>query len=99
MDEYLTDLLSQTGAVQTGDQDVLRQLKSDLSERVTALINRRLIDALSEDKVAELERLLDEQPDNVEAYQQFMVDNLPNRQEIVNTSLLEFRALYLGVDA
>jgi hypothetical protein len=99
MDEYLTDLLSQTGAVQTADQDVLRQLKSDLSERVTALINRRLIDALSEDKVAELERLLDEQPDNVEAYQQFMVDNLPNRQEIVNTSLLEFRALYLGVDA
>jgi hypothetical protein len=99
MDEYLNDLLSQTGALQTADQDVLTQLKSDLSERVTALINRRLIDALPEEKVAELERMLDEQPDNVEAYQQFMVENLPNRQEIVNATLLEFRVLYLGADA
>ena len=99
MDEFLDNLLAQIGALQTADPEVVEQLKADMSERVAALINRRLIDALPDDKVTGLETLLDEQPNNVEAYQQFINDNLPNKQEIVNATLLEFRALYLGAGA
>lgn len=99
MDDFVNDLLAQTGATVGADLEVEQQLKLDLAERAATLINRRLVDALPEDRVEALNQLLDERPDDVDAYQQFISDNVPSKDEVVAAALYEFRVLYLGARA
>lgn len=99
MDEFINDILAQSGATTTADPEIEAQLRQELSERAATLINRRLIDALSENDTSELDKLLDDRSDDVEAFQQFIADKLPNKDQIVAAALYEFKVLYLGTDA
>ena len=99
MDNFIDEILAQSGAKASADPEVEAQLKADLTERAAALINRRLVDALTDEQTDKLNQLLDDQPDNVEAFQQFIIDNLPDKDQIVAAALYEFRVLYLGSEA
>lgn len=99
MDEFLRQLLIDKGLPEDIDPEVRSQLLRDLSSRAADLINRRLIDALSEQDVAMLDKLIDEKPDDANAYLQFINDHVADKENITASALLEFRALYLGKDA
>lgn len=96
MDEYIEQLLKDAGVPEATDPAVKKQLTADLTARANDLVNRRLIDAMSDEDAAAFDKLLDEQSDNVNAMQQFITDHIPNREKVVGAALLEFRALYLG---
>ena len=51
---------------------------------------------MSEDDLRDFEKILDERPDNAGLMQQFIDQHVPNKEQIAATTLLEFRALYLG---
>lgn len=96
MDEYIQQLLNDAGLPDSVDPEVRAQLVSDLQERAINLMNRRLIEAMSDEDIEAFNKLLDEQPNNAEAMQQFITDHVPNSQQVVTAAMLEFRALYLG---
>jgi hypothetical protein len=77
------------------DAEVKDQLKSDLLGRLEDLINRDLIDELSEEKVSEFEKLLDGGA-NKDELSQFLSSNIENMEAVVTASLLKFRKSYLG---
>jgi hypothetical protein len=99
MDEYIQQLLQDAGLPESTDPEVREQLTMDLTARANDLMNRRLIDAMSDEDAEAFDKLLDEQPENIEAMQQFITDHVSNREQVVGAALLEFRALYLGASA
>lgn len=99
MDEYIEQLLKDAGIPESTDKEVKEQLASDLKTRAMDLINRRLIDSMNDQDLAEFEKLLDSEPDNTEAMQKFIDEHVPDKEEVVARALLEFRALYLGTAA
>lgn len=72
------------------------QLVSDLSNRLIDFINRRLIDAMSEDDVKEFMTLLDQEPVDPTKVQAFMGAHVPDTQQVTMAAMMEFRALYVG---
>ena len=99
MDNFINDLLVQTGAQSSADPEVEAELKAELTERCANLINKRLIEALTDDQTGQLNNMLDNNPNDPEAFQQFITDSLPNKDQVVAATLYEFRALYLGSEA
>ncbi|MDB5166130.1 MAG: hypothetical protein JWM37_202 [Candidatus Saccharibacteria bacterium] len=99
METFILQLLSEKGLPADLDEAVQEQLIHDLSERASNLVNKRIIESLSDEDATALEHLVDTQPENAEAFQQFIAEHVPNQQEITTRALLEFRALYLGIQA
>jgi hypothetical protein len=95
IDQFVEDLIKEKGLPADLDSEVRQQLVNNLTERVANLINRRLIDALPDEKVTELEKLVDTNPQDAQAFQKFMADNVPNQEQVIAAALLEFRGLYL----
>lgn len=77
------------------DPEVMAQIRSDIGERLERRINLALIEHMPEGKLGELEAKLD--ADNDVELQQFYKDNIPNLEEVVATTLMDFRKTYLGV--
>ena len=77
------------------DDDAKGYLVSDLKERLEAQINKALIDELSDEKLEEFNKLLDD--DSVEAttVQQFVENSGVDTKKIVARTALAFRELYL----
>jgi hypothetical protein len=96
MDEFIVELLRESGLSEKTDPGVRARLVQDLGSRASDFINRGIIDAMSMPDALAFERLLDEQPDNLVAMQQFVDQHVPNMQAVVGAALLEFRSLYLG---
>jgi hypothetical protein len=99
MDEFINQLLQDKGTPTTVDPEVRAQLVQDLSVRADKMINRYLIDALSEEDALAFEKIIDEQPDNLGAMQEFIDAHVPNKSQVVGMALLEFRSIYLGAKA
>lgn len=99
MDDYIQQLLKEAGIPEGMDPEVKAQLVSDLTSRASDLVNRKLIDSLSEENATAFNNLLDEKPDDADAIQKFIIEHVPDRDKIVGQALLEFRALYLGANA
>lgn len=99
MEEYAKQLLRDAGVPQSSDDETMQGLVAQIVDRATDMINRRLIDAMSDEDAAEFDKLLQDRPDDVEAVQQFIDQHVPDKQKIAGAALLEFRALYLGKDA
>ena len=96
MEEYINQLLLDNGVPASLDAEVRQQLVSDLSTRAGNMINRRLIDALTDEDAALFEKMIDSNPDDSATLQQFIDSHVPDKNQIVGATLLEFRALYLG---
>jgi hypothetical protein len=99
MDEYIRQLLTEADVPEDLDPEVRNQLENDLKERVSDLISRRLIDAMSLPDAEEFNRLLESQPENLEAMQQFISDHVLDKDRVTAAALLEFRALYTNANA
>ena len=78
--------------------EVRQQLLQDLKGRLLDQINRALIAALPEDKITELDNMLDNGADEV-AMQKFIVDSGVNVGQITVGAMVAFRNLYLGEKA
>jgi len=96
IEKFIKQLLEEKGLPPNLEPKVYDQLVKDLSERAVDLINRRLIDAMSDEQAQQFDELLASQPDNVAAAQDFIQKNLPTQDQIVVAALGEFRQLYLG---
>ncbi len=98
MEQFIKQLLADKDLPTNLDDKVRAQLEHDLTSRATDFLNKRMIEALSDDDVKAFEKLIDEQPDNAVAVQEFIDKHVPNKEQLAATALLEFRALYLGKD-
>lgn len=96
IEQFVKQLLQEKELPDNLDPEVYDRLVKDLTDRVTNLINKRLIESLKEDQVNELEQLIDSNSNDPEALQKFIEENVPNKEQITTSALMEFRELYLG---
>jgi hypothetical protein len=96
IEQFVKDILKQKGLPPNLDQAVYDKLVSDLTERATDLVNKRLIEAMSEEQAKKLEDIMNSEPDNAQAVQDFITQNVPNHEAVASAALIEFRQLYLG---
>lgn len=99
MEEFIQQLLKDAGVPDSTDPEVREQLAKDLADRAGDLVNRRLIDAMSEKDAQAFGKVLDDRPDDLKAMQKFIDEHVPNKEQVAGAALLEFRALYLGAAA
>src|SRR3989344_3347413 len=76
--------------------EVKEQIKTDLLVRIDDFLAARIIAELSDEDVDAFEKLLNAgaQPTDI---QQFAVDHIQDFQSFLTQSLMEFRAVYLGL--
>jgi hypothetical protein len=98
MEQFILQLLADKGLPEGLDEDVRQQLVKDLVSRAADLVNRRMIEAMSEQDVNAFNELLDGDP-SPEQVQQFIEAHVPEKEEVASRALLEFRSLYLGAAA
>jgi hypothetical protein len=99
MEQFIQQLMTDQGINGDIDADVRQEIAAELTEQLTSMINRTLIDAMDDAAVTEFEQLIDaEQPDQA-ALNTFVKNHVPNHDEIVAATLIEFRASYLGSKA
>jgi DNA replication protein DnaD len=96
IEQFVKQLLQEKNLPENLDEEVYNKLVSDLTTRVEDLINRRIIESLNEEQLGHFEHLIDTEPENTEAVQKFIEENVKNREEITTAALMEFRELYLG---
>ncbi len=96
MDQFIQQLLREQGVSDTMDPEVRAQLTDELTSRATDFVNRRLIDAMSDEVAAQFNAFLDDESVTPEQVQNFVETNVPNREQVVASALVEFRSLYLG---
>jgi hypothetical protein len=96
--KYIEQLLKDKGLPEL-KPEVHSQLVDELSGRFTQLLNRRLIESLTDEQKLELEKIINEQPPDINKIQNFMAEKIPNTVEITAQAMKEFRGLYLGDQA
>jgi len=69
------------------------EMKKDIEKRLLKMINLDLLAAIPEAKSKELATLINSDP-SIEKIQAFIEANIPNKEEIVAKTLLDFRAVY-----
>lgn len=93
LETYIDHLLEEKG-LQNMEPSVLSEMKNDLIERITERLNAEMIAALPQDKIAELNELMD--GGNAEEVRSFLETNVPDFDNVLARTLMEFRATYLG---
>lgn len=99
MEEFIQKLLKDQGVPEDLDPEVRAQLVAQLTDRATDFVNKRLVEAMSEEAVSRFNSLLDEEPVDAAKIQEFIATNIPDKEKIATGALLEFRVLYLGAKA
>jgi len=77
------------------DEQVKQYLREDLSSRLLELIDKALIDALPDDKIADFEALLDKEGVSDEDLQKFIVDAGVDVIQVTSMTMIRFRDSYL----
>lgn len=99
MDEFIEQLLTESGLPENVDPAVRSRLKSELTERATKLINRRLVESLSQKDAEQLSQLLEQNPGDQQVFQAFIDQHVDNKRQIAADALLELRRVFLGEGA
>ena len=94
IESFIEELLKKKG-VKRGTKDYETQ-KQILLKEVSETIDSTLINSLKIEDVKKLNELLDKNPSD-EEIQEFFKQKLPNLEEIVTKSMLEFARGYLSV--
>lgn len=95
VDEFIENLLSEKGIVNL-EPDVKAELKKEMTDRLVDQINKAAIMQLSEDKAANLAKLIEEPDFNNEKMAEFMQNSGVNLTEVTLDTMLKFRNFYLG---
>lgn len=96
MEQFIQQLLKDQGVPDSLDGEVRKQLVEELTGRATDFVNRRLLEAMSEEAVEQFNSLLDEEPVDPNKIQQFIATHVPDKERVAAAALYEFRTLYLG---
>ncbi len=97
IDEFIESLLNDKGITDV-EPDVKEDLKADMKKRLEDQIDRAAIQALSEEKAAELSEKLEDPNFSNEDMAKFMQDSGVNLTEIALDTMLKFRGFYLGTE-
>ena len=97
IDEFIESLLNDKGITNI-EPEIREELKADMKKRLEDEIIRAAIEALSEEKAAELAKLV-EQPDFTnEKMTEFMTNSGVNLTEVALETMLRFRNFYLDAE-
>ena len=97
IDEFIESLLNDKGVTDV-DPEIREELKADMKKRLEDQINRAAIETLSEEKAAELAKLIDEPDFTNEKMTEFMQNSGVNLTEVALETMLKFRSFYLGTE-
>lgn len=95
MDDFVDYLLRKQGIDGASDQVMRRKTHAQVKARLIDFLNRRLIAAMPSRTLARFDKLMDTNPSAAQI-QQFVNDNLPNRDQVARAAMTEFMTLYLG---
>jgi len=76
-------------------EDVIEEMKEDLSARIENKINSFILNELPKDRLIEFESLLDNENSTPDQINNFLYKNIPNFAEKMASELLKFREIYL----
>jgi len=93
IDAFVNKLLQEKGVAGLSDE-VMNQLRSDLTERAGSIINAEILTHLPKDKLEEFEKKLDD--GNDEEIQKFCQEHIANLDEVVAGALIKLQAIYLA---
>lgn len=95
LDTFINDIIDAKqlpGLTDEAKQGLIEEMR----ERLLDMINRALIDALPEDKVAAFSTLLDEETVSDEQVQSFIAQSGVDVERVTAKTMLAFRNLYLS---
>jgi Mg/Co/Ni transporter MgtE len=75
--------------------EVREELKKDIAKRLDEFVMARIIAALSDEDVKQLENLLKEDKSQAEL-QKFATEHIPDFTTFLTNAFLEFQSVYLG---
>lgn len=94
LDKFLDEIVEAKQLSGINDE-VKAQLISDMKERLLDQINRALIEELSDENIDTLNQVIDEDPENQERIQGFLVESGVDVQKVTARTMLAFRDYYL----
>lgn len=95
VEAFIDQLIDEKGYT-TLDEAARNELKHDMIQRLMDQIDRAAINALPEDKAAELSEKLDDPNFTNEEAGKFMQESGVDLQQVALTTMLQFRSLYIG---
>lgn len=98
VDEFVESILDDKGITNV-EPDIRQELKEDMKKRLMDQINRAAVMKLSEEKVAELNKLMDEPDFTNEKMTEFMKNSGINLSEVALDTMIKFRGFYMGAEA
>ncbi|MBR3324213.1 hypothetical protein IKG24_01595 [Candidatus Saccharibacteria bacterium] len=96
IDEFIESLLKDKGI--EVEPEIREELKADMKKRLLEQINRAAIQSLSEEKAAELAKLVEKPDFTDEQMTKFIQDSGVNLTEVALETMLRFRSFYLGIE-
>lgn len=94
LDTFARNLLFEKGITAEAEPEVFDGMKADLVERLERLTTQTMLMGLSEDDLVEFESMVDKGADQ-ESLTQFAESKVPNLQDKLMESYLNFRNIYL----
>jgi len=96
IDEFIESLLNDKGI--EVEPEIREDLKADMKAKLLDQIDRAAIQALPEDKAAELAKKVEEPNFTNEDMTKFIQDSGVNLAEVALETMLKFRNFYLGTE-
>lgn len=97
VDEFVESILDDKGITNV-DPETRQELKEDMKNRLIDQINRAAVMRLSEEKVAELNKLMDDPGFDDEKMSEFMKNSGVNLSEVALDTMIKFRGFYMGAE-
>lgn len=94
LDKFVDELLAAQG-IEGVDAEIREQLIEDLTTRLDDRLEAAMVAELPEDKLPELEQLLDRKNNEMDL-QKFFADNIPDLPALLARELAAFRQDYLS---
>ena len=94
LDKFIIEMLDQK-QLSNLTEEAKKYLVDDLRTRLIDQINRSLIEAMSDEKVDEFNKMLDDPSATAEQAQQFIANSGVNVKKITGLTMLSFRELFL----
>ncbi len=98
IDEFIEGILNEKGITDL-EPDIKAGLIEEMKTVLNDQINRAAVEALSEEKAAELDKLIDSPDFSQEKFQEFMMNSGVNLVQVAADTMLKFRGFYLGSEA
>jgi aspartyl/asparaginyl-tRNA synthetase len=92
--EAFTNKLLEEKGLTSLDPEILVEAKKDIMEKAEDKIKATIFENIPENKLEEFNKLMED--NNEENLQKFIKETLPNIEELIAQTLLDFKNTYLG---